>query len=543
MQNPLKRIRLSLTWKLTVLTTLAVVIVLSVTLGLIGSATWRAAQRQGDAELLSAARSVSTLLSAYYDSQAKKAQRDFADYRSHVGQNLQSREQRDGAGAVRTVLLRDGVPLAGHFEYVDDFARAHGGGASVFVRVGDDFERLLTSTHKADGSRAVGTLLGRENPVTAQLLAGRPFLGATIAVGKFVVARYEPIVLDGRVVGAISCAAETEEILDTIRTSLNLLHPFESGRVYAIELSNGSLNRYSWGLEDMAAPDAGDPAAQDFHRLLQQSDDGTLVDASWTPLAGARDTGPHRLAIVKNPSWHIAVVADAPKALETAQAAGKIRELVTLGIAMMVILTMLNIHFARRFVARPIDTLIHDLTRFSGNDLTHPLASPSRDEIGELSHSMERFRRHLVEALGMVHDNAHSVASASRQIADGSKNLSLRTAEQIDLLKYTFSAMDELSERVVKNASSADHATELALRASAMARRGGEDVERIVQTMESISDGARTISGIIAVIDGIAFQTNILALNAAVEAARAGEQGRGFAVVAGEVRALAQRSA
>jgi methyl-accepting chemotaxis protein len=48
---------------------------------------------------------------------------------------------------------------------------------------------------------------------------------------------------------------------------------------------------------------------------------------------------------------------------------------------------------------------------------------------------------------------------------------------------------------------------------------------------------------IIAVIDGIAFQTNILALNAAVEAARAGEQGRGFAVVAAEVRSLAKRSA
>ena len=53
---------------------------------------------------------------------------------------------------------------------------------------------------------------------------------------------------------------------------------------------------------------------------------------------------------------------------------------------------------------------------------------------------------------------------------------------------------------------------------------------------------SRKINEIIAVIDGIAFQTNILALNAAVEAARAGEQGRGFAVVAGEVRSLAQRS-
>ena len=61
--------------------------------------------------------------------------------------------------------------------------------------------------------------------------------------------------------------------------------------------------------------------------------------------------------------------------------------------------------------------------------------------------------------------------------------------------------------------------------------------------MGAIHGSASKIVDIIAVIDGIAFQTNILALNAAVEAARAGEQGRGFAVVAGEVRNLAQRSA
>ena len=86
-------------------------------------------------------------------------------------------------------------------------------------------------------------------------------------------------------------------------------------------------------------------------------------------------------------------------------------------------------------------------------------------------------------------------------------------------------------------------ASTLARSASDTAARGGEVVEAVVRTRQSISEGSRRMSDIIGVIDGIAFQTNILALNAAVEAARAGEQGRGFAVVASEVRALAKRSA
>jgi len=102
--------------------------------------------------------------------------------------------------------------------------------------------------------------------------------------------------------------------------------------------------------------------------------------------------------------------------------------------------------------------------------------------------------------------------------------------------------MEQISTTVAGSSAKSREATDVANRARAAVIQGGESVDSLVGTMTRIAESSNRIKDIIAVIDGIAFQTNILALNAAVEAARAGEQGRGFAVVAGEVRSLAARA-
>jgi methyl-accepting chemotaxis protein len=157
--------------------------------------------------------------------------------------------------------------------------------------------------------------------------------------------------------------------------------------------------------------------------------------------------------------------------------------------------------------------------------------------------AMKSMRDSLLRIVSQVHVSTDTIATASGQIAVGNMDLSSRTEQQASSLEETASSMEQLTSAVQQNADHARQANGLAVSASNVALKGGAVVAQVVDTMAAIDISARKIVDIIAVIDSIAFQTNILALNAAVEAARAGEQGRGFAVVASEVRNLAQRSA
>ncbi|MYM33277.1 methyl-accepting chemotaxis protein [Duganella sp. FT94W] len=197
------------------------------------------------------------------------------------------------------------------------------------------------------------------------------------------------------------------------------------------------------------------------------------------------------------------------------------------------------------------------LTRQLGGEPAYAATIASRIAAGELNVQVETksgdqtsllftinaMRQSLAEIVGQVRAGTDTIAVASNQIAAGNQELSARTEEQASSLEQTAASMEELSSTVKQNSAHSRQANDLAHSASAVAKKGGDAVMQVVQTMEAINHSSRQIVDIIGVIDSIAFQTNILALNAAVEAARAGDQGRGFAVVASEVRNLAQRSA
>jgi methyl-accepting chemotaxis protein len=193
-------------------------------------------------------------------------------------------------------------------------------------------------------------------------------------------------------------------------------------------------------------------------------------------------------------------------------------------------------------ISRPIQQALQASGRVARLDLSHGITGHDRDETGRLLDSLASMQQALRLLVGQVREAASSISGASAEIAQGNDDLSRRTENMAASLQGTASAMGAMSATIRQAATAAQKADRLGGSAAQAAAEGSAVVARVLETMHELERSAARVVDIVAVIESIAFQTNILALNAAVEAARAGEQGRGFAVVASEVRGLANRA-
>ncbi len=295
-----------------------------------------------------------------------------------------------------------------------------------------------------------------------------------------------------------------------------------------------------------------DPALVDGKHLLKDLPGFTpelstalLAKEKFTTTSYDAPVGRELVASSYVPELDMYVVAQVPEqevlgdVRRTALLASVVAGLIGGAVGLLVILLV------SKAIAAPVGRAARMLGEIADGDgdLSRRMPVETGDEIGQLADAFNRFVGSLERMVGEVRQAADSISVASSEVASGNQDLSNRTEQTASALQQTASSLASLTTSVQTNTEATQSAGQLAQSARSVAERGGAAVDQVVVTMESINGSSRKIADIIAVIDGIAFQTNILALNAAVEAARAGEQGRGFAVVASEVRSLAGRSA
>ncbi|MFH0998826.1 MAG: methyl-accepting chemotaxis protein [Pseudomonadota bacterium] len=185
--------------------------------------------------------------------------------------------------------------------------------------------------------------------------------------------------------------------------------------------------------------------------------------------------------------------------------------------------------FLAKMVTSPIRGAVDVIQQIAEGDLTREIPLVSRDEIGDLAHSVNDMRLKMHNAVG------RSVVM-SRQLADASST-------QAANLEETSSSLEEMSAMIKQNAQNTALANTLMNTAQDITTKANVSVDELSRSIADIAQASEKTRKIVKTIDEIAFQTNLLALNAAVEAARAGQAGAGFAVVADEVRNLAMRAA
>lgn len=430
------------------------------------------------------------------------------------------------------------------FTIPDQFFERSGAISTVFERTGDDFIRVTTSLKKQDGTRAIGTLLDRKGPAYARVVSGQVFSGLATLFGKQYITQYKPVTdASGRVIGALFVGVDVSSEIAAVQDDIRGLKIGATGYYFVIDASNGA-SRGQFLVHPAAAGKRADDANGPYTQMLDAGS-GELSYASADGTLGETTARDKRTAFVTVPEWQWLIGGVAYRDELTAGIDATRNRFLLIGFVLVLAFAAAFVFTVRALVTRPLDAAAKASERFAAGDLSVRVADGQErgDEIGRLMLAIDGIGHGLAKIVAQVRGASADMTVGTERIATGSGDIATRIATQASSLEETAASMEELTSTVQQNAAHAAQANTLVASAAQAALDGGAAVERVVSTMGEINRSAQKIADITAVIEGIAFQTNILALNAAVESARAGEHGKGFAVVAGEVRALAQRSA